>query len=207
MSGHMPEMQKYGLATAASRTSRTSDQSTAIIDYLYNYITPEAAGSTGGPLDVSWLALTTRTSYFVTHESLHAFLADPTTTSIILAGLVGTSIVVTNLPTTSDKSPRPTNDELGGAKMSPGVWEFCAKHDSLHLAQGIDLARKHFSLTSICVCVEEDPEVDDASYLVIKIQVTGSVTENVMSHRRFASEAAKLLGTSREFIRLHCDAL
>jgi hypothetical protein len=102
--------------------------------------------------------------------------------------------------------PRPRYIELEGAKVSPEAWEFSA-HNRLvaDLTQGLELARKYFSASSIRVCVEHDPEVDDASYLVIELEVSGTVSENVLSHRRFASEAAKKLGPNREFIKLYYD--
>jgi hypothetical protein len=105
-----------------------------------------------------------------------------------------------------DAKPRPQYIELDGAKVSPEAWEFSA-HNRLvaDLTQGLELARKHFLASSIRVCVEHDPEVDDASYLVIELEVSGTVSENVLSHRKFASEAAKKLGPNREFIKLCYD--
>jgi hypothetical protein len=52
-----------------------------------------------------------------------------------------------------------------------------------------------------------DPDIPDTYYLVIEIRVRGTVKDNVIAHRKFASEAAKLLGKKREILKLHYDIM
>jgi hypothetical protein len=74
------------------------------------------------------------------------------------------------------------------------------------LAIALDTARRTFALIGDPVVeLLADPEIPDTSYLVIEIRVTGTVKDNVMAHRKFASEAARLLGPKRETVKLHYD--
>ena len=75
------------------------------------------------------------------------------------------------------------------------------------LSIAIDTARKCFSIIgNPAVDLVQDPETD-ACYLVIEIQVRGDVRVNVMAHRNFAGETARLLGSRREIISLHYDII
>jgi hypothetical protein len=40
-----------------------------------------------------------------------------------------------------------------------------------------------------------------------EIRVSGAVKDNVIAHRKFAQDAARLLGSRREMITLHYDIL
>jgi hypothetical protein len=75
------------------------------------------------------------------------------------------------------------------------------------LSLAIETARKCFSIIgNPAVDLVQDPETD-ASYLVVEIQVRGDVRDNVMAHRNFARETARLLGPRREIISLHYDII
>jgi hypothetical protein len=98
---------------------------------------------------------------------------------------------------------------LAGARTSAEALQFClANGIAPELAMAIDSTRKNFSIVgSPIVNLVQDPEVDRTSYLVIEIQVRGTVRDNVMSHREFAREAAKLLGSKRGLIKLHYEIM
>ncbi len=84
----------------------------------------------------------------------------------------------------------------------------CEKGLLFEVNQAIDIARSYFSIIGEpAVDVVHDRETDDASYLSIEIQVSGPVKDNVMAHRKFAQEAARLLGAKRELITLHYDII
>lgn len=70
--------------------------------------------------------------------------------------------------------------------LSDEVREFCERHVLFdHLAKALELAREHFTIVGEPVVTwEHDPENDD-EYLVITIQVQGSVSENVQADQRF----------------------
>jgi hypothetical protein len=95
----------------------------------------------------------------------------------------------------------------GAAHTSAEALEFCRSRGIVsQLGAAIDSAGNHFSIVgSPFVRLVQDPEVEGFSYLVIEIQVAGTVRDNVMSHRNFANETAKLLGATREMIRLQYD--
>jgi hypothetical protein len=101
--------------------------------------------------------------------------------------------------------------ELGfaAARTSAEALKFClSKGIVSQLGTAIDLASKYFSIIgSPSVRLVQDPEIERAFYLMLEIQVRGTVRDNVMSHRSFANETAKLLGSSREIIRLHYDII
>jgi hypothetical protein len=71
--------------------------------------------------------------------------------------------------------------------LSDEVREFCERHALFdRLAKALELAREHFTIVGEPVVKwEHDPENDD-EYLVIEIQVQGSVSENVEAEWRFA---------------------
>src|SRR5260370_34095441 len=96
---------------------------------------------------------------------------------------------------------------LAAAQTSAEALKFClSKGIVSQLGTAIDSARKYFSIVgSPSVRLVQDPEVEGTSYLMIEMQVRGTVRDNVLSHRSFANETARLLGSSREIIRLHYD--
>ncbi len=102
-----------------------------------------------------------------------------------------------------------TESGLAATRTSGEALRFCLLNGmSSELGVAIDSARKHFSIVgSPSVTLVHDPEVHHASYLVIEIQVRGTVRDNVASHREFARETAKLLGTHRGLIKLHYDII
>jgi hypothetical protein len=108
-----------------------------------------------------------------------------------------------------DESTFRMESGLAAARTSAEALKFClTKGVANELGIAIDSARKHFSTVgSPSVNLVHDPEDDHASYLVIEIQVRGTVRDNVMSHRRFANEMAKSLGTIRGLLRLHYDII
>jgi hypothetical protein len=93
--------------------------------------------------------------------------------------------------------------------ISAEALEFCfAKGLAPQLGMAIESARKHFSIVGRpFVNLVQDPEDDHTSYLVIEIQVSGTVRDNVISHLGFAHETAKLLGPTRELMKLHYDII
>jgi len=71
--------------------------------------------------------------------------------------------------------------------LSDEVREFCERHALFgHLAKALELAREYFTIVGEPVVKwEHDPENDD-EYLVIEIQIQGSVSECVEADVRFA---------------------
>src|SRR5438128_587921 len=71
--------------------------------------------------------------------------------------------------------------------LSDDVREFCERHALFgHLAKALELARQCFTIVADPVIqFEQDPDNDD-EYLVLDIQVQGSVSECVESNLRFA---------------------
>ena len=160
-----------------------------------------------GNFDASKHSLAIRDRFFAELERWYEFLVDPSPTARLMSGFPRTSEMPLELPAIAAK-PRPQYIELDGAKVSPEAWEFSGRNRLVEsLKQGIDLAKKHFSPLDIQVCVEDDPEIAGLSYLVLTVQVPGSARDNVISHRSFAHAAAKLLGASREFIKLNLDLI
>lgn len=98
---------------------------------------------------------------------------------------------------------------LAGVRMSSEAHAFCQRNGfARELIDAIDSAKKCFSTVgSPVVNLVQDPEVDDTSYLVIEIQVRGEVRDNVVAHRKFATETAKSLGRNGELIKLHYDII
>jgi hypothetical protein len=98
---------------------------------------------------------------------------------------------------------------LAGAHPSAEALKFClTKGIASELGMAIDSARKHFSIIgNPFINLVHDPEDDHTSYLVIEIQVRGTVRDNVISHRGFAHETAKLLGSKRELMKVHYDIM
>lgn len=96
---------------------------------------------------------------------------------------------------------------LVGVRLSPEARSYCVDNafDS-GLAIALDTARRTFTLIGDPVVeLLADPEIPDRSYLVIEIRVRCTVKDNVTAHRKFASEAARLLAPKREIIKLHYD--
>jgi hypothetical protein len=114
---------------------------------------------------------------------------------------------VQSLDVTETKLMGPT--ELTGTSFSSEALLFCREKGLLvDVNRAIDIARNCFSIISNpAVNLVHDGDADDASYLSIEIQVSGAVKDNVMSHRKFAREAAALLGSKREIITLHYDII
>jgi hypothetical protein len=73
--------------------------------------------------------------------------------------------------------------------LSEDVREFCERHNlSGHLAKALEFARRYFSIVGDPVILwEHDPENDD-EYLVLEIEVRGSVSECVQAHVRYVGE-------------------
>jgi hypothetical protein len=71
--------------------------------------------------------------------------------------------------------------------LSEDVREFCERHNLLgHLAKALELARRYFNIVGDPVIQwEHDPENDD-EYLVLEIEVRGSVSEYVDAVSQFA---------------------
>jgi len=105
---------------------------------------------------------------------------------------------------------------LSGVRFSVESFEYCLRKGSESelqitlddLSASMDAIRECFSVIgSPFVNLVRDPEIDDVSFLVIEIQVRGSVKENVKAHREFARKAAKLLGVKRENLTLHYEII
>ena len=95
---------------------------------------------------------------------------------------------------------------LDGAEVSIDAFEFSAAHQlTASLKESIAIASKHFRVSSMNVRVEDDPDIDGLSYLVLAVQVDDSVEQAVASHRKFAAEAAQAPRTNRRLIRLQCE--
>jgi hypothetical protein len=96
---------------------------------------------------------------------------------------------------------------VGAAHTSAEALEFCRSRGIVsRLGAAIDSAGNHFSIVgNPFVRLVQDPEVEGTSYVMIEIKVSGTVRDNVTSHRNFAQETAKLLGSTRVMIRLQCD--
>jgi hypothetical protein len=71
--------------------------------------------------------------------------------------------------------------------LSEEVREFCERHALFdHMAKALELARQCFTIVGEPVVVfEQDPD-NDEEYLLLEIQVPGSVSERVESRVRFA---------------------
>jgi hypothetical protein len=98
---------------------------------------------------------------------------------------------------------------LIGTSVSNEAVVFCREKGLLNeLSRAIDLAKKCFSIIgSPTVDLVHDRETDDLAYLSVEIHVRGAVMDNVMADRKFAEEAARLLGAKRELITLHYDII
>jgi hypothetical protein len=106
---------------------------------------------------------------------------------------------------TLDDNARNVPRGLSGVTFSPEAISFCLGLGIIpELSSATDLLRSCFSVVGKpFVGVMEDPETEDTRYVIIEIQVRGGVKDNVLAHKKFASEAARLLGSKREIIRLH----
>ncbi len=96
-----------------------------------------------------------------------------------------------------------------GATLSPEALAFCGRAMITNeLSLAIDLARRCFPVVGTpSVSLLEDPEIDETEYLIIELQVRGTVKDNVLAHRKFASEAIRSLGAKREIIRLNYNII
>jgi len=99
--------------------------------------------------------------------------------------------------------------EASGESISSDALLFCDRAGiTSDLETAIAIARRCFSVIGTPVVhLLEDPDLEDAHYVVIEIQVRGGVKDNVCAHRQFAVETSKELGASREFIRLNYDMI
>jgi hypothetical protein len=91
--------------------------------------------------------------------------------------------------------------------LSDEVREFCERHALFgHLAKALELAREYFTIVGKPVVVfEQDPD-NGEEYLVLEIQIQGSVSECVAADRRFGrawTQFAKL--PEVRLIRLFTD--
>jgi hypothetical protein len=115
-------------------------------------------------------------------------------------------------------SPRPQTlaeseihgvSDLVGARLSSEAMAYCRLEgvvSALRLA--IETARNCFQIVGIPdVELVHDPETEDASYLVIEVELRGEVKDIVMAHRKFAHETAKLLGPERSIITLNYNII
>ena len=95
------------------------------------------------------------------------------------------------------------------AIVSSEALSFCREHDLLFdLSRAIDIAKRAFLiLGSPAVDLVHDRETDGLSYLCIEIQVCGAVQDNVIAHRKFAQESARVLGARRETITLNYNII
>jgi hypothetical protein len=106
---------------------------------------------------------------------------------------------------TKSKTAGQAQSDLSEVELSSSALAFCrCEGITSELSLAVDLVRRYFSIVSNPVInLVLDPEVEDADYLVIEIQVRGGVKKNVAAHKQFASEASQRLGAKREMIRLH----
>jgi hypothetical protein len=93
--------------------------------------------------------------------------------------------------------------------LSDEVREFCERHALFgHLAKPLELAREHFTIVGEPVVVfEQDPD-NGEEYLVIEIQILGTVSECVEAEWRFVrawTQFAKL--PEVRLIRLATDII
>jgi O-acetyl-ADP-ribose deacetylase (regulator of RNase III) len=108
---------------------------------------------------------------------------------------------------TSAVLQKPTGVDFHDAQITSEVLKFCNEKQIVSdLAKAIALAKDCFQIVGRPeVLLEQDFEMDDSFCAVIRIQVSGDVSDNVAAHRKFACEASRLLGQSREFIGIVYD--
>ena len=99
--------------------------------------------------------------------------------------------------------------DLAGTTFSSEALLFCREKGLLvEVNRAIDIAKNIFSIISDPVVnLVHDRETDNASYLSIEIQVSGPVRDIVTAHRKFAQQAAAVLGCNREMITLNYDII
>jgi hypothetical protein len=100
-----------------------------------------------------------------------------------------------------------TRTDFMGSSISSDALRFCREKGLLlELSRAIDIAKNCFSIIgNPAVDLVRDRETNGLSYLSLEIRVSGAVKDNVIAHRKFAQEAARLLGSNREMITLHYD--
>jgi hypothetical protein len=94
-----------------------------------------------------------------------------------------------------------------GTSLAPEIVAFCARERiGKELDKAIQLAKKHFVVsTDPTVQLEQDPELDDF-HLVVEVSTSGEVRDIVAAHQHFAQEwAAAVPWPKSEKIRLTYD--
>ena len=76
---------------------------------------------------------------------------------------------------------------VSAADTSPEAFDFCVSKGIVsELGAAIDSAQRHFPIIgNPSVGLVQHPEVEGMSYLVIEIQVSGTVRDNVLCRRRY----------------------